>query len=71
MPRVKFQKSYKKDCRQYAADYPLLSVGVFEAGNSYDVPEELAEYFNSKGLLEGSPPPPPAEQTEHTLEVAE
>jgi hypothetical protein len=68
MPRVKFQKSYKKDCRQYADEYPLLAVGVFEAGNSYDMPQDLADHFASKGLLEGTAASEPA-PTEHKLEM--
>ena len=53
MPRVKCIRDYKKDCTKYADDYPLLAVGVFEAGNTYDMPEELIAYFRKKGVVEG------------------
>lgn len=69
MPRVTVQKNWKKDCSQWVKEYPLLAVGVFEAGNSYNVPEALAEYFRQHGVI-GIPsvPPEPAGQT---LEIPE
>ena len=70
MPRVTIKKSWKQDCTQWVNEYPLLAIGVFEAGNSYDVPPELASLFERHGVIDSDTPPEPTPES-HTLDIPE